>query len=330
MSMQFYLHSINGGVKDVARIRERAVRAEELGFEGVFVGTNQLSTPEPFSVLTMCALSTQRLKLGVAVANMVFQEPTVLAGAAATLDGISQGRAILGLGTGDSPVHAMGRKPTRLAAFEDGVRTIRELLRGGEMATPTGRVGIAFRHGPAPVFLAVEGPRGLRLAGRAADGVFLASGVEPKALGWALARIAEGAREADRPREDVTILAAAMVCIQSDGAEARRTVRPRLANRAHHNFQATLETVPQEHLDDVERFMEAFDPSRPMEERSDPALVTDYLVHRFAIAGSPKECVARLEELQEAGISRVMLTPSRSVYEETVEALGKEVMPAFR
>lgn len=100
-------------------------------------------------------------------------------------------------------------------------------------------------------------------------------------------------------------------------------------NRAHHNFQATLETVPEEELASIKEFMAAFDQSKPMEERSDPALITDYLVRRFAMAGTRGECVERLEELAEAGVERVMLTPARRVYEETVEALAKQVMPAF-
>ena len=296
----------------------------------MYLGSSQLSTPEPFQVLACCAVATSRIKLGTAVTNMVYQEPTVLAGSAATLSEISDGRAVLGLGTGDGPVYAMGRKATRLKEFEEGIRTIRMLLRGGVLETPTSRVRVNYRLVPAPVYLSMEGPRGLRLAGRVADGVFLGSGVEPRAVGWALARIAECAAEAGRSPDEIATVAAGMVCIKEDGDEARQIVRRRLANRAHHNFQATVETVPEEELAAVKKFMEAFDQSKPMEERSDPALITDYLVRRFAIAGTAKECIARLEELAEAGVKRVMLTPARSVYEETVETLAKEVMPEFR
>ena len=330
MHLEFSVHSPNGGMKEVSRIRERVVRAEQLGFEGVYLGSSQLSTPEPFQVLACCAVATSRIKLGTAVTNMVYQESTVLAGSAATLSEISDGRAVLGLGTGDGPVYAMGRKATRLKEFEEGIRTIRMLLRGGVLETPTSRVRVNYRLVPAPVYLSMEGPRGLRLAGRVADGVFLGSGVEPRAVGWALARIAEGAAEAGRSPDEITTLAAGMVCIKESGDEARQIVRRRLANRAHHNFQATVETVPEEELAAVKKFMAAFDQSKPMEERSDPALITDYLARRFAIAGTAKECIARLEELAEAGVKRVMLTPARAVYEETVEALAREVMPEFR
>ena len=329
MAIRFNLHSINGGLKEAAAIQQRAVRAEELGFEGVFLGASQLSTLEPFQVLATCAMKTERLNLGIAVSNMIYQHPTVLAGAAASLNEISNGRAILGLGTGDSPAYAMGRKPTRLAEFEEGIKTIRALVQGQKITTPTGQVGITFRLKRVPVYLSMEGPRGLRLAGRVADGAFLGSGVEVRAVNWARERIAEGAKEAGRPLDEIEALACGMICIKDDGDEARTIVRRRLANRAHHNFRATLETVPEEELESVKKFMDAFDESKPMEERSDPALVTDYLVHRFAVAGTPKECIARLEELAEAGVIRVMLTPARSVYEETVERLAKEVMPAF-
>ena len=121
-----------------------------------------------------------------------------------------------------------------------------------------------------------------------------------------------------------------MVCIKDDGDEARQIVRRRLANRAHHNFQATLETVPEEELESIKKFMAAFDQSKPMEERSDPALITDYLVRRFAIAGTPKECIERgWRSWRKPASKRVMLTPARAVYEETVEALAEKVMPAF-
>ena len=88
---------------------------------------------------------------------MVYQEPTVLAGSAATLSEISDGRAVLGLGTGDGPVYAMGRKATRLKEFEEGIRTIRMLLRGGVLETPTSRVRVNYRLVPAPVYLSMEG-----------------------------------------------------------------------------------------------------------------------------------------------------------------------------
>lgn len=327
--MRFSLHSVHGGVKTIDEIHARARRAEELGYDGIFLGESHLSSIDSFQTLASCAMLTQRVLLGIAVTNMVFRHPTVLAGAAASLNEISKGRAILGLGTGDGPVYSQGRKATPLKEFEEGVRSIRTLVQGGKVSFPTGEIGIGFRVRPTPIYVSAEGPKGLQLAGRCADGVILGTGFDLQVFEWAKDKIAEGAKEAGRQPGEIAIIAAGMLCVRDDGNEARRIVRNRIANRAHHNFRFTYETVPAEELAGVKRFMAGFDVMKPMEERVDPELVNEYLVHRFSIAGTAKECVTRIEELRHAGMEHLMLTPARKVYHETVEAFATKVMPHF-
>jgi 5,10-methylenetetrahydromethanopterin reductase len=330
MIMRFSLHSLHGGVKTIDEVHQRARRAEELGYNGIFIGESHLSSIDSFQTLATCALLTKRVLLGVAVTNMVFRHPTVLAGAAASLNEISKGRAILGLGTGDGPVYSQGRKPTPMKDFEAGVRMIRDLVHGKAVQFPTGSIRIAFNLRPAPIYVSAEGPKGLRLAGRSADGVILGTGFDLRVFDWAKQRIREGTREAGRKESEVAIIAAGMLCVRNNGPEARRIVRNRIANRAHHNFRFTLETVPLEELDGIKKFMAGFDVMKPMEERVDPELVNGYLVHRFSIAGTPHECAERIEELKAAGVEHLMLTPARKVYEETVEAFATKVIPQFR
>jgi 5,10-methylenetetrahydromethanopterin reductase len=133
-----------------------------------------------------------------------------------------------------------------------------------------------------------------------------------------------------RREDEISIVAAGMLCVRDDGEEARKIVRNRIANRAHHNFRFTFETVPAEELDGVKKFMDGFDVMKPMEERVDPDLVNSYLVRRFSIAGSPRECIDRIAELREAGVDHLMLTPARKVYGETVEAFAAKVMPQIK
>jgi 5,10-methylenetetrahydromethanopterin reductase len=331
MSIKFSLHSVHGGVKNIDEIHQRATRAEELGYDGIFLGESHLSSIDSFQTLASCAMLTRRVTLGIAVTNMVFRHPTVLAGAAASLNEISKGRAILGLGTGDGPVYSQGLRATPLKDFEAGVRLIRHLVRGNSASFPTGAIGIGFTiHKPAPIYVSAEGPKGLQLAGRSADGVILGTGFDIRVFHWAKEKIRQGTKEAGRNEREVAIIAAGMLCVRDDGSEARRIVRNRIANRAHHNFRFTLETVPAEELDGINRFMAGFDVMKPMEERVDPALVNDYLIHRFSIAGTPKECIHRIEELIAAGVDHLMLTPARKVYHESVERFAKDVIPHFR
>jgi alkanesulfonate monooxygenase SsuD/methylene tetrahydromethanopterin reductase-like flavin-dependent oxidoreductase (luciferase family) len=53
-------------------------------------------------------------------------------------------------------------------------------------------------------------------------------------------------------------------------------------------------------------------------------------VHRFSIAGTPRECIERIEELKAAGVDHLMLTPARKVYHESVEAFATKVMAHFQ
>ena len=328
--MELHLH---GSARTVAQALERAHAAEAAGFDGIYFADSQLNSLDPFQVLSLIAMQTTRLRLGTAVSNMVYRDPSVLANSAATLNEVSNGRAVLGLGTGDGPVYSLGRRATKLDAFERGLKTIRDLLGGNGIAVPRGKERaegtVKLRVGklPAPVYISAEGPRTLRVAGRVADGVILGSGFDLKVLAWARERVAEGAREAKRNAGDIDIMPAGMTVIDSDGPRARKAVRARLANRAHHNFRFTMETVPPEEVAGVERFMRGFDISKPLEERIDPELVTDYLVHRFTIAGTPEECAARVCELAAAGVKRLLLTPPEGIYLEVVAAWGKQIIP---
>lgn len=331
MSLKFSLHSLHGGVKNIDEIHQRAKRVEELGYDGIFLGESHLSSIDSFQTLASCAMLTKRVLLGIAVTNMVFRHSTVLAGAAASLNEISQGRAILGLGTGDGPVYTQGLKATPMKQFEEGVKLIRHLVQGNPATFPTGNFGISFTISKAaPIYVSAEGPKGLQLAGRSADGVILGTGFDLRVFDWAKNRIAEGTAAAGREEKDVAIIAAGMLCVRDDGVEARRIVRNRIANRAHHNFRFTLDTVPPEELGGVKKFMAGFDVMKPMEDRVDPDLVNDYLVRRFSIAGTPGECIERIEELKAAGVEHLMLTPARKVYHETVDTFANKVMPQFR
>jgi alkanesulfonate monooxygenase SsuD/methylene tetrahydromethanopterin reductase-like flavin-dependent oxidoreductase (luciferase family) len=100
-----------------------------------------------------------------------------------------------------------------------------------------------------------------------------------------------------------------------------------MANRAHHNFRFTMETVPESELAGIRKFMEGFDISKPIEERVDPDLVTDYLLQRFTIAGTPEECAARVKQLEAAGVKRLLLTPPNANYDAIMETWGRRVIP---
>jgi 5,10-methylenetetrahydromethanopterin reductase len=221
-----------------------------------------------------------------------------------------------------------------LVDFEQGLRVIRDLLHDRGVEVPktrergtSGQVALKAGRRPVPIYVSAEGPKTLVVAGRVCDGVILGTGFDLDVMEWAQARIAEGAKAMGRGISEIDVMPAGMICVDDDGELARRRVRSRMANRAHHNFRFTMETVPEGARAGVERFMEGFDISKPIEERVDPNLVTEYLLHRFTIAGTPAECAARVKELEAAGVKRLLLTPPNADYDAIMKAWGHRVIP---
>lgn len=330
--MNFCLH---GSARTVREAVERAVRAEDLGFEAIFFADSHMNNVDPYQAMALCAAKTKKIRFGTAVTNMVYRDPTITANSFATLNEISEGRAIIGLGTGDGPVYSLGRTATKLNEFEKGLSTIRNLLhdRGIDVPNSQERAGgnVKLKAGarPVPIYISAEGPKTLRVAGRTCDGVILGTGFDKAVTDWARRRIADGATSAGRSSDEIDIMPAGMIVVDDDGELARRRVRSRMANRAHHNFRFTMETVPEGEAAGVRRFMDNFDISKPIEERIDPSFVTDYLLERFTIAGTPEQCIAKVKRLEAGGIRRILLTPPNTIYDQVMDAWGKRVIAKY-
>ena len=87
--------SLLGSLRNIPQCIKWAQRIEELGYERFFSAEHQLLCLDSFQALGICAGATKRLRLGTGVTNMVFRDPTVLACSIATLNEISNGRAML-------------------------------------------------------------------------------------------------------------------------------------------------------------------------------------------------------------------------------------------
>ena len=212
---------------------------EELGYHGIFFSESLMSGLDPFQVLAIAAMRTKRIKLGTAIMTMTFREAVVLANQSATLNEISDGRAVLGLGTGDGTTYTMARTAVPLEKFEEGTRVIRELVNGRTIHIPKGKEReageIPLRAGkfPVPIWIAAAGPRALRAAGRVADGVILGCGFDLGVLAWAREQITLGALDVGRDPGEIEYVGAGIACVDENGDRARDMARGRLANRAH-------------------------------------------------------------------------------------------------
>ena len=216
-SRELAMYPPNDG--DPRRLVELAVRAEELGFEAVWIGDSLLAKPraEPLSVLAGVATATEHIDLGTAVLLASMRRATQLAQQAATVDALSGGRLILGVGAGppgeevDADFDLVGadyrRRGTRMM---EAVHRARELWRAD--GTPTRRrlQPVCASEGGPRLWLGGSGPRGLERAGRHFDGWFPTAPVA-ETFGEQLATVRRHA--ADAGRDPASITAAAYLTV---------------------------------------------------------------------------------------------------------------------
>jgi hypothetical protein len=112
------------------RLVELMKLAEQNGFGYGWTYDSHVLRQEPYPLLTLAARDTERIKLGLNVTNPGTREPTVTASAFATLQDVSGGRMVMGIGRGDSARRDIGQKPVSVAEFEAACRMMRDLMNG--------------------------------------------------------------------------------------------------------------------------------------------------------------------------------------------------------
>src|SRR5439155_19838333 len=148
-----------------SRLVELFQLAEQNGFEYGWTYDSHVLWQEPYPLLTMSALATSTIKLGLNVTNPGTREPTVTASAFATLQDISGGRMVMGIGRGDSARRTIGLQPVRVGEFERSLVAIRDLMHGRKVSWNDTEIELAWRHGldkelpPVPVYVAGYGPK---------------------------------------------------------------------------------------------------------------------------------------------------------------------------
>ena len=156
-------------------VLREAQLAERLGYDSVWMGDSQLIWREAYVLLGAAAVATSRVALGIAVTNPVTRHPSVTASALATLQELSAGRAILGVGVGNTALRTIGREPVTRAELARFVQVVRSLWEGQPVHGPTGDMRLTFGgRGPRPpIVVGASGPKMLRLAGQVGDGVIV-------------------------------------------------------------------------------------------------------------------------------------------------------------
>jgi 5,10-methylenetetrahydromethanopterin reductase len=196
-------------------------REQELGFTHALIPDSQTILPDAYILAALALAATSRIHVGPLLSNPVTRHPAVIANAAATLGALAPGRAMVGIGAGDTAVFTAGLRPAKVADVGRALLLIRALLRGEAPDQGSRRAVPLPTQGTAELWGSASGPRAAKVAGAAADVVILRCGVRSENLN-ALADACEvGAREAGRRPDELRFAAIVHVLLHDDPARAR-------------------------------------------------------------------------------------------------------------
>lgn len=216
----------------VHRASESARQLEHWGYDFLW-GTDERFGRNVYAVLTLGALNTERVKLGISVTNPYTRHPLITAAAIATINEISDGRAILGLGAGASTLferQGMPRPHPPLTAIREAIEVMRPFLNGRKISLDGKSmkfrdVNIDFESQAIPIYIAARGPKLLQLAGEITDGVIIGSLASEKGLNFALDNIQIGAERVGRDMSELDIVFWAYTAISDDEDTALNLVK---------------------------------------------------------------------------------------------------------
>lgn len=300
------------GEPSAGEIVKIAQTAEALGFDSVWMCETRF-TRDAVAPLAGIATSTSRARLGSSAINVFTRGPVLVAVTFATLDELSRGRMILGIGSG-SPVilerQGIGFEGA-LVRLREYVEVFRLLLRGGSVDY-TGRFvkvkGVALDFAPLrkeiPVYLAVTGPKALHLAGKVANGVILNGFTSVQYAKRAISQVGEGTLSAGRRIEDLDITSSSIISVDNDSKAAKDKLRSLVAT-----YLVTFPAIARE-SGVGEDFLESISSEYQRSGLEGASKLVPYsVIESLTISGDPDECVSRLREYMAVGVKMPIVMP---------------------
>ena len=341
-----------------------AKMAEDGGWDGISVVDSQNLSGDAFVALAMAATVTERLKLQTGVTNSITRNAAALATAIASVQTVSRGRAVLGIGRGDSALAHLGRAPARLGQFERYLRHLQAYLGGGHVpfddivdislkaAPPMSELQLADAPDDSfigwiaesqagdrkvPVEVAASGPKVIGIAARTADRVMFTLGASTERLQWGIDLVREARTEAGLD-PDAILYGAYVTCgCHPDIDTARELVKGGLT--VHTRFGVMHGKTSGPLSDGQKEVMQNLRNSYNMKQHTkgdsdQAAVLTPEFIDEYAVIGMPDKVIERLEALAKLGIDKLVLGGTRAgasaESEEARKLVEAEVLPHFR
>jgi 5,10-methylenetetrahydromethanopterin reductase len=317
-----------------SRLSQLSRLIEQEGFDQLWYSNHKLYR-DLWVGMAIAAQATDQVEIGTFVAEPYSQHPAQIAAAIATIDELSGGRAILGLGAGGANFKELGTNRVRPAiALRESVEITRGLLRGerisyrGEIFTADDVWLHLQSRTDLPIVVASRGDRVLRMAGEVADGVMVATYATPEGLRHGRDMVRQGLSRAGRSDSDMRLMTRVDVAVDEDPRAARDAVRPMIAAMVMASYPDTafLEHAGLEITPELEAM------SRQKNEAlafGSGDLVPDEFVRQFAWVGTPTDVAEQIAPVVDSGFDTIVFVPQPMDQdpEPALQRFAREVIP---
>ncbi|MBI3968121.1 MAG: LLM class flavin-dependent oxidoreductase [Chloroflexi bacterium] len=328
-------------VNDLTSYPELVRGTEAAGFDVIGVPDTQASTyRECYVAMTTCLLSTERIRAVTLVTNPITRHPAVTASALASLAELSGGRAMLGIGTGDTGVFNLGLTPAKVATLREYLLAVQTLLKA-QPAQWKGRTSkLIWPKEGVPVLVAGEGERVLGLAGEVANAALAGGGVAPGSIRRAIESLKAGAEKAGRDPQTIELWWMLRGSLADSYEEALEWGLPGMIAGARHSFRSGVDgkDLPESLKEPMRQLQLRYDVTahnqtgagNPNGRLARELGLADFLAESFGLVGTPRQIVDRLRSLKDQGVENVIMrigTPDRLRFLKTWR---EEVAPKLK
>lgn len=306
--MRFHVCYLPEALPEVVRL---AQLCEDLGYDAIWL-PDQTFHRDPFVALAAVAQATRRIQIGVGVTTPFARHPAQIARAIASVDELSAGRAILGLGAGNKKMFLdkLGVPQKRAAArVREAVLVVRKLLAGevvtwesSDLVLRDVKLEFPARAG-LPIYVASRAPLMLAVGGEVADGVIAEALFTPGGIRYFLGRVQHGAVAAGKDSAPIETVCWQVVDVTDDRAQGIEALRPWAA----HIIGASSDKIAQRMgiVPDVRDAIHAA--YRGGGQLAAAKYVTAREVDAVAIVGNAEHCAEKVRKIAAEGVSALTL-----------------------
>ena len=354
MAIPFNIGVLQLSMEPVRETVAMAEACEHAGFDAFWIAEaypwwrkHGFGARSSTAVLAVIAAATKRIQLGWGIISPYTRHPVQIAMEARVMQDLAGERFLLGLGASKIFMKEIGEgegeKVGPATVMRESIEIVKGVLQGGafqyqgnvfQASVPPLKAEAHAPRGVPPIYVAGTGPVLQKMAGSIGDGLLTASITTPAFVRYSRKNLEEGAGRAGKDCSQLILGSVIVGSIGRDSKKGKEGAREQaamyLANKVQ-NIKGSADTL-------LECAGLTFDELQPVADamekggrKAAATAVTDEILRKTcAIAGTPEECIAQIEEYRAAGCTHIMLEIWGEDRTGQARLFGEAVLPHFR